>query len=187
MICRLVPSRVFFLFVGALTLVLCSTMSAQKAEAFGRRSTCYPVCTIPVAPPPTELETGPDSDDLKVHIVGEYFDTIEVYFKTEYFYRETFPNTSYLQFGNRISLAHKNKFGTFAVLIADGSLVKAYGWKSSKEKPETLDIPVEKGCEVVMEWVTDRILKVKRGPGLSKSTIVRFNDADKAWTELYKD
>src|SRR5262249_34583896 len=95
----LVPRPVCLLFVGALTSCLCWTLSAQKAEAFGRRGTCYPACPVPVMPPPTELETGPDSDDLKIHIVGNYFDTIEVYFKTEYFYRETFPGTSYLQYG----------------------------------------------------------------------------------------
>src|SRR5579859_4086822 len=135
---KLVPNRLWILFVGSLALVVGSVFVAGKAGAFDRRVPCQPECLLPICPP-TVLETGPDSDDLKVHIVGANFDTVEVYFKTEYFYRETFPNTANLQYGNRIALAHKNKFGTFAVQIGDGSVVRAYGWKSSKEKPESID------------------------------------------------
>jgi hypothetical protein len=138
-------------------------------------------------PAPTELGTGPNSDDLKVHVVGKSRDTIEVYFKTEYFYREQFAGAACLQQGNAIALACKNKFGTFSVRLDNKSIVKAYGWRANKEKPESIEIPVTKNCRVVMEWVTDRILKVRHGHGLSKSTIVRFNDADNAWTELFKD
>ena len=175
------------LMLGALAVALFVAFTPGRTIACDGRGHCLPPCpryVPPPPPPPTELETGPDSDDLKIHVIGPQFDTIEVYFKTEYFYTEKFPNTWYLQYGNRISLAKKNKFGTFAVLVGDGSLVRAYGWKSSVQKPEALDIPVEKGYPVQMQWVTDRILKVRHGDCLSKSTIVRFNDVDKAWTTL---
>jgi hypothetical protein len=175
--------------LGVVAAALYAGLAAGPALACDGYGHCQPPCPrwVPPPPCPTELATGPDTDDLKIQVVGPHFDTIEVYFKTEYFYRETFPHTWNLHCGNRISLAAKNKFGTFAVLVGDGSLVRAYGWKSSVEKPVSIDIPVEKGHAVVMEWVTDRILKVRHGSWLSRSTIVRFNDADKPWTELFKN
>jgi hypothetical protein len=178
------------LSTAALTIAACllayGLMGAQPAGANGPKPAAIPCCEVV---PPTRFETGPDSDDLKVFIVGERLDTIEAYFKTEYFYRETFPNTSLLG-AHRIALAKKNKVGTFAVQIGDGSTVRAYGWRSSQEKPLTYDIAVDPSCGVHMEWVTDRIIKVTHGPGLTKSTVVRFNGpegADKAWTELFKN
>ena len=71
------------------------------------------------------MQAGPDSGDLKIHVVGKHFNSIEVFFRSEIFYRETFPNTSYLQYGHRISIAPKNKLGTFAVFHDGGSSVKA--------------------------------------------------------------
>jgi hypothetical protein len=150
---------------------------ARGCDVYGR---CWPTCPRWVPPPPTELSTGNDPEDLKVHIVGPRFDTIEVYFQNQ-FYRHTFPNTSWLQYENRVVLAPLNPkqspVGTFAVLHGGGTTVTVYGWVSSPLRPVSTDIAVVPSCPVTMQWVTDRIFKVRHGPGLSKETIVRFEDS----------
>ncbi len=174
------------LFLG-IAVTLAVWLSPPRALACDGHGRCWPTCPRWVEPP-TQLATGSDPEDLKIHIEGPYFDTIEVFFQNQ-FYRETFPNTAWLQYGNCIALAPKNPkkpLGTFAVLHGCGSSVKVYGWTTSPvPPPKSMEIPVDMGCPVTMQWVTDRILKVRYGPGLAKETIVRFDDATPAWTQLY--
>jgi hypothetical protein len=169
----------------SLVAMLATWWPSQAALGCDGRGHCWPTCPRWCSPaPPTELVTGNDPNDLKIEVVGPYFGTIEVYFRNE-FYRETFANTAWLQYDHYIALAPKNSWGTFAVLHDGGSSVKAYGWKKDKTAPEFREIPVMTGHPVMMQWVTDRILKVRYGPCLEKETIVRFNDSDTPWTQLF--
>ena len=96
----------------------------------------------------------------------------------------------------RLDPARETRFltllGTFAVLHDGGSLVKVYGWKlnnnnpGAEAKPEMLDVPVDPGCPIVMQWVTDRILMIRHGAGLSKTKIIRFTDSNTPWKTLFE-
>jgi hypothetical protein len=124
--------------------------------------------------------------DLKVHVVGPRYDTIEAFFKNELFYRETLAGAVNLHCGDNIFLAPANSYGTFAVRYgACGNSIKVYGWKRDQEKPEFRSVTFEAGQPVQIRWITTRILKVTYGSNFGKEYILRFNDSDVPWTVLY--
>ena len=180
----------FLLLSAAMMAFL--VIAPPSAEAQGRRlfnstSVCQPPCVIecvPCVPCPTIYKAGSEGDDLQVHVVGKTFDTIEAYFREEY-YRETLPLTN-VHCG-RVSLAPKNPYGTFVVQLgACGDSIKAYGWKKGQFKPTTTKIITpEKGTPLNLSWVTPRILKATYG--VDKSLIIRFNDSDEGWSLLHSD
>ncbi len=141
---------------------------------------CSPVCG------PAVLTAGDQPADLQVHIVGDRYDTIEAFFKTELFYRETLPATCNLHCGQNVVLAPGNPNGTFAVRYGKhADSFRIYGWKKDQEKPEIKELTLEAGHAVRLTWVTTRILKVHYGPCQAKEFIIRFNDSDTPWTVLY--
>lgn len=133
---------------------------------------------------PTIYRAGDDADDLQVHVVGSRFDTIEAYFRQEY-YRETLPTANL--HCRRVVLGPDDAYGTFAVQLGDAcDSFKAYGWKQGKFEPTaTMILTPEAGCCACLHWVTPRILKITWGR--AKELVIRFNDSDEGWSVLYSD
>jgi hypothetical protein len=177
--------RSFFIAGGALlAVVFFLPLSTEVHGAIFQR--CQQRCCSPVCCNTTYM-TGDQPAALQVHVVGERYDTIEAYFRTDLFFRETLPNSSNLHCGSNVLLAPANLYGTFAIRFGEHlDSFRVYGWKKDQEKPQFMEMTLDPGHEVSLTWITTRILKVKYGPCWSKEYIVRFNDADKTWTELYK-
>jgi len=160
-----------------------------SADLFRRRCDVTRSCQCPACAQPRRCKAGDESGDLKIHIVGNRANTVEAFFKEEYF-RIDFPLTWDLGCGSDVKLAKKNTFGTFAVRFGMyRDRFQVFGWKEGKFQPEqTSVILLERGYPVTLEWVTSRILKVRYGRRLMKEYVLRFNDADApaGWTGLYQ-
>jgi hypothetical protein len=179
-----VPHKSLFRAFAIVCLVF---TAANYCNGFQCMRTCATSCCCPTVCAGTVFTAGNEPGDLKVHIVGSKYDTIEAYFKNELFYRETFAKTCSLQCGSNVALAPANAYGTFAVRFGTNhATVRVYGWKKDQEKPEIKELTLDPDHAVTMTWMTTRILKVAYGSCQSKEYILRFNDADNAWTELYK-
>lgn len=172
-------SRIARGLLAAVSLTLAVPESrAGHHYVYPQTAACVPACG------PTELQAGDESDDLRVHIVGRSYDTIEAFFRNE-MVRDALPQSMNLHCFQSVLLAPKNPFGTFAVRYGPrGEFVKVYGWKKDEARPQTRALSLEPGYPVRMEWVTTRILKVRHGAYGHREVIVRFNDADVAWTGL---
>jgi hypothetical protein len=138
------------------------------------------------------FSTGDQPGDLKVQIVGQHADTIEVYFHNQgidldQFHRQTYAATENLQFGDNVVLAPKNPSGTFAVRYGyNRDHVTVYGFRKDRIDFLHKDLPLDPGYAACLTWITTQILKVQYGPCHSKEMVVRFNgNADQAWTILF--
>jgi hypothetical protein len=147
-----------------------------------------PVCDVCEPPPGSVFRAGDEAANLQVHVVGTRFDTLEVYFSNQYFFRDKLNGAGDLRLDNSVILAPANPYGTFAVRYGPGQeTFKVYGWKTNETSPVSFGpIAVDPGSPACLRWVTPRILKVTYGPEQSKTFILRFNDSDKPWTVLYR-
>jgi hypothetical protein len=173
--------------------------SVFAAAAFGERhwtvqTACAGDCWTPSCCGYTEYSAGESPNDLKVHVVGDRFDTIEVTFHNEgvdldQFKRVTFPETLNLHCAGNIVLAPRNPSGTFAVRYgAHLDKVRVYGWRKQTITLIDHDLPVDPNYPVRIQWMTTQIVKVHHGPNQSKELIFQFNsntDPPSAWQPLY--
>ena len=133
------------------------------------------------------LRAGNQDGDLRIEIRGKDHNELEVVFRVAGTARDSFKNLTFndatdLHCYNRISLAQKNKCGTFAVL--HGSTVTAYGWnQSSGDIAPSDDITVDTGYPVRMTWLTSQILRMEFGPSFSNVEIRRFQFNGGTWDD----
>jgi hypothetical protein len=167
---------------AAFTSVL---LLAAVRTAFAGHHHHAPPPPTPPCPPPSVLAAGPEHADLKIHIVGDYGDTIEVFFRDD-LYRETFPVGSYLQYG-RVILGPSSTHGTFAVCYGPScDTLKVYGYRTAGTEPVVYGpVQLMPGWPVDPQWVTPTILKVRFGPQLSHELILKFTGSASGWRVLY--
>jgi hypothetical protein len=143
-------------------------------------ASCQPVCSN------TGCAASNDPNGLKIHIVGLKHDTIEAFFKTDFYYRDILPGALNLHCGVNVALAPENVNGTFAVRFGPQlDSFHVYGWKADQEQPVQYSATLQAGYPVYMKWITPHILKVQYGPNYSKEFVIRFMDSDQPWKILY--
>ena len=142
----------------------------------------------PGLPRPDDSPAGTSPENLQVHIVGEAFDTLEVFYK-ENLYRETLTGSANLHCNNSVLLAPLSDFGTFAVrlrplprqlqglrLATDGQegtgLLRRVASRGRLPDRDALDHP--------------QILKVNYGPNGCKEFILKFNGGNTCWDVIYQ-
>lgn len=149
---------------------------------------CFlPACqTCYVALPQTSFHVGNDPDDLKLNVVGDKFNKLELFFRDEV---RTIPldTACNLHCNRRLAFAKESDFGAFSVRygLADDT-VQFFAWKKSGPGgavtlTSTNPITLKPGNTVVVEWVTTKTAKLRSGSSPEVTMIVRFSDADTPW------
>ena len=170
---------VLFIFFYC-TLELPATGLCQSRCRLPPCQTCY------VALPQTSFHVGNEADDLKLKVVGDKFNKLELFFRDEV---RTIPfdTACNLHCNGRLTFAKESDFGAFTVRygLADDA-VQFFAWKKggpggAVTLTSSNPITLKPGNTVVVEWITTKTAKLRSGSSPEVTMIVRFSDADTPW------
>ena len=181
--------------VVAQGLATCSGQDRQSAVTSFYRD-CTPGCSnVNSQPscqsclglvPSTSFEIGTNPGDLKIKVVGDQFNKLELYFRDEV-RTLSIDSGANLHCNWRISFAKESDLGAFSVRYgAADDIVQLFAWKKGGSggavtlAPST-PITLKAGNTVLVEWITTKTAKLRSGSCPEVSMIVRFSDADTPW------
>lgn len=144
-----------------------------------------------VEPPLTTFQVGNDSADLKVKVVGDRLNKLELYFKDEVRTLVVDPSSSYLNYNGRLGFAPKSDNGAFSVRFGptDDS-AQLFAWKKGGPGGAVTLTPSPKvtpraGEPVVVEWISVKVARIYPACAPNDAFIVRFsNAADVPWQKF---
>lgn len=179
------------IIAAALAAIAALILLGPDAGAFGRRRVVVPCPPLLCEVCETAYQAGNADENIQIRVVGPEHGAIEIYYHSaaqnrDEFARDEISGAKNLHCHQSILLAPPGPYGTFAVRFGHRhDMFKVYGWKKTATAPEMNGpITLEPGHHVHLEWVTPRIL---RATAHDKEMVLRFNDADKAWSVLYKN
>jgi hypothetical protein len=149
----------------------------------------------------TEYRNGDDDGALQVHFAGSKHEQMQVFFTHQYF-SESFTHHQHLSCTAKISFPKPaSDYSTFTLSYSEhGSPTRFALYGLSKpdlsqpgqknrrickltndpseidktQIPQTYQVATDPGHPVQVEWVSSQVAKVRHGPDLSKSIILRF-------------
>jgi hypothetical protein len=141
--------------------------------------------------PPTTFQVGDDPADLKVKVVGDRLNRLELYFSDEVRTLVVDRGSSHLNCYGRLGFAPKSDNGAFSVRFgpADES-AQLFGWQKGGTGGAVTLTPSPKvtlkvGAPVVVEWMSVRIARIYPAWAPDLVLIVRFsNQANVPWQKF---